>query len=98
MSELKDIANAIVEALGSSAITDNHQGTLGIGTFLWHARHNADKVRTAVETVSYAVRSLAGKGTGESSIPLGEAIVRAGNSINEGLMAVAEEVKNLRLK
>ena len=97
MSDLSQIASSVQEAFGHYADEDNHRGVIGIGKYLWNAKSQVDKALSIAQEVSNTARSLAGKGVGEESIPLGTAIVQAGNSINAGLTALAEEIKELRL-
>ena len=94
MSDLRQVASSILLAFGNYANNDNHQGVMGIGKFLWNTKYQVDKFLSISQEFANAACSIAGKGVGEESIPLGSAIVQAGNSINTGLMALAIEIKD----
>jgi hypothetical protein len=96
MSDLKQVASSILSAFGHYSNVDHNSGVMGIGKFLWNTKSQVDKFLSISQDFANAARSIAGKGVGEESIPLGSAIVQAGNSINTGLLALAEEIKDLR--
>jgi hypothetical protein len=94
------IANALLQALGQKGDFDPYQGTIGLGKFLWRIQSDAEAVKRAVvqgsNDIAFLARSLSGAGAGEQSIPLGAAVVQAGQDVKAGLMAVASAVLKLR--